>query len=295
MMAREAALRVREPRADARTGHVSDPGGLTAITRGDSVFDLGSLLQNRRWLSDETPFRHTLATNVFVPVFYRALEQEFRELFSRGLAEERDGSRLSRRIRGYDVYSYTFRPDVSGPLAIFASRPWHDMMAGLFDVVATRDIDIAIHHHAVGSRSGWVHNDLNPGWFERRERPDGMNVRDDELCSYTHGDPAKPGVAPTETIRAVAVMFYFANPPWTPGDGGETGLYERASQPVDEPSVRVPPHNNSLVAFECTSQSHHAFIRNRRHPRNCVVMWLHRAKTEALDRWGQGAIVEWKR
>ncbi len=90
------------------------------------------------------------------------------------------------------------------------------------------------------------------------------------------------------------MIFYLANP--VRGVvGGETGLYRAASDPIDRPADVVPPVNNSLVAFECTPTSFHGFMSNRNAVRNCLVMWLHREKTEAIRRWGESSIVYWRR
>jgi Rps23 Pro-64 3,4-dihydroxylase Tpa1-like proline 4-hydroxylase len=95
------------------------------------------------------------------------------------------------------------------------------------------------------------------------------------------------------TVRAVAILYYTANEPWTPGDGGETGLYRRRTDPPDRPAARVAPHNNSMVAFECTPNSFHSFVTNRAKPRRSVTMWLHRRDTDVVDRWGEESIVAW--
>ena len=99
-------------------------------------------------------------------------------------------------------------------------------------------------------------------------------------------------MAVRETMRAIAILYYLNNPEWSPGDGGQTGLYRAMSDQVDQAVVSVPPINNSLVAFECSPRSFHTFRTNRQ-PRNSVVMWLHREKDEALAQWGEDSIVPW--
>ena len=99
-------------------------------------------------------------------------------------------------------------------------------------------------------------------------------------------------MAVRETMRAIAILYYLNNPEWLPGDGGETGLYRAITDQVDQAVVSVPPINNTLVAFECSPYSFHAFRTNRQ-PRNSLVMWLHREKAEALAQWGEGSIVPW--
>ena len=44
------------------------------------------------------------------------------------------------------------------------------------------------HHHALGSESGKIHNDLNPAFFADNPNADGVNVNDPRLCSYQFGD-----------------------------------------------------------------------------------------------------------
>ncbi|MDT4982832.1 MAG: hypothetical protein QOF95_322, partial [Pseudonocardiales bacterium] len=94
-------------------------------------------------------------------------------------------------------------------------------------------------------------------------------------------------------IRAVSLLFYVGNPDWVPGDGGETGLFANIDTAARGPRAAVPPVNNSLVMFECTPFSWHAFVSNVSNPRNSVVMWLHRRKDEAVARWGEQSIVYW--
>jgi 2OG-Fe(II) oxygenase superfamily len=171
------------------------------------------------------------------------------------------------------------------------SREWHDLLARIVGVTATGDVSASVHHHDPGGASGWPHNDLNPGWFaEPAAGPDEVRLAAEGDVGYHHGTRPE-GVPARETVRAVSLLFYLANPPWSPGDGGETGLYE--SVRADRPSVAVPPVNNSLVAFECTPFSYHGFISNHRAPRNSVVMWLHRDRGEAVERWGEQSIVSW--
>jgi len=150
---------------------------------------------------------------------------------------------------------------------------------------------VTLHHHDVGSLSGAPHNDLNPGWFVDERSPSGVTVADPSVCSYTTGR-TKDRRPVVERIRSVALIYYLANPEVYTG-GGETGLYERGTDPVQRPALAVPPVNNSLVAFECTPYSFHSFITNPNVERNCLVMWLHRPKEAVVRRWGSHSIVGW--
>jgi hypothetical protein len=252
-------------------------------------------LEERRWWRRELPFPHVVAERVFRPTMYAAIESSFREVFARGLTDDsRDHSRFARSMKGYDAYGYRPPRDLDGPLAVFASREWRDLLASVFAVETTEDVEISLHHHCVGGKTGWIHNDLNPAWYVDQPRADGINLSNPLICSYHFGHTSGTDLTPRERIRAVAVLFYLANEPWSPGDGGETGIYAVRSTPADQPVFAMPPHNNSLLAFECTPFSYHTFIANKRAPRNSIVMWLHRPKQHVIERWGEAAIEPWR-
>jgi hypothetical protein len=244
---------------------------------------------NRRWLRREKPFPHIIATNVFSRAFYRSLEREFYRQFEQAAPGGLNDPSL--KMRGYDAYGLHFSPNQSGPFSIFVSRAWHDLMASLFNVNACGFINAGLHHHLVGSGNGRVHTDLSIGWFVDYPSRSGIRVSRHDLCHYTDGAALAPGVRPFESVRAVSMLFYLANPPWSPGDGGETGLYQSSQDPVDSPAFRMPPINNSILLFECTPHSYHSFLRNNKSVRNSIIMWIHSSKDQAIARWGDDALV----
>lgn len=251
-------------------------------------WDLAGLLAHRRWVRREQPFPHVVAQNVFVPEFYQQLHDEF-------LRVERDNPHLfERSMKGYDASATDLRRHQNGPLGIFVSRAWHDLMAGAFGVEGTGDVAASIHHHDAGSATGWPHHDLAPGWFPGPRPPaDQVRLTDMDAVDYYHGPGERRTVPPPrETVRAVSLLFYLGNPEWEPGDGGETALFASVGDAHRGPSATVPPVNNSLVMFECTPFSWHTFLTNRK-PRNSVVMWVHRDKADAVARWGEQSIVPW--
>lgn len=249
------------------------------------AWELGSLLANRRWVRRERPFPHVVAQNVFVPEFYAELDEQYRRI---------EEDRFHRNMKGYDASGSELSAHVDGPLGVFASRAWHDMLARIWHLDATGDIAGSLHHHDPGGKSGWPHNDLAPGWFPSPPAgPDTVLLSNSPHVDYFTG-PRIPGTPARETVRAVALLFYLANPDWQPGDGGETALFASCGGANRGPAATVPPINNSLMMFECTPFSWHSFLTNRK-PRNSLVMWLHRTKEEALERWGDDRIVYWHR
>jgi hypothetical protein len=239
------------------------------------------------------PFPHVIAHNVFTPPVYHKLERAFQDVLARGLSDVPDQRRLA-RIGGHDIYLLSFLAYVPTPFGIFSSPFWSHTLAALFDVHPTGDVSLGLHHHCVGSASGSLHHDLNPGWFVDAPNANGINLLHPQ-CNYQTGDVSDETRKPREVMRAVAMLFYLNNPPWSAGDGGATGLYRSRDDAVDEPVAIVPPINNSMLVFECTPYSYHAFISNHRHPRDSVIMWLHRPKAEVVERWGEKHIVYWTR
>lgn len=251
---------------------------------------LRSVLAPHPWAYAARPFPHIVARQVFRDAVYADIDRAFSDVLAAGLDAGPLG--FARTTPGYDVFSHTMRQGQAGPFGLFCSRPWHDLLAAVTGIAATGHTFCGLHHHAVGSASGAVHNDLNPGWFPRAAAPSEVVLNDHALCSY-YGGHVAPGVQPVETVRGVAMIFFLHNPPCSPGDGGEIGLYEHARAPVGHPAVAVPPLNNSLVLFECTPHSYHAFMGNRRTPRNSLIMWIHRPLDDVVARWGQESIINW--
>jgi hypothetical protein len=258
------------------------------VTKGRAEKGVRAVLRAPRWWYRLEPFPHFVAYDVFVRPFYAALESALQEILSRGFATGSDPARFSHNMPNSDAYAWNFPPDIDGPLSLFYSRGWHNLVASLTGINATDDVNGALHHHQMRSKTGSIHDDLALVWFSRQPRADGVNPMDLSRCSYTTGKTSHPKVVSRSTVRAATMIYYFGNRPWSQGDGGETGLYDRHDQGAEHPTAVVPPINNSIVIFECTPYSHHSFISNRRQPRNSAILWLHCSKEEVDSRWGPG-------
>jgi hypothetical protein len=264
---------------------VSEAIAPTAIARFEQR-PLSELLANRRWVRRAEPFPHVIAQHVFVDEFYAQLHRQFEQI-----AREHPEA-FTRGIANYDAAAADVEHYADGPLGVFVSREWHDVVAGIVGVAATGDVTAALHHHDPGSRRGWPHNDLNPGWFGGRP-PASEELRMQNVDGVNYRTGSRPdGVPARETVRAVSLLFYLGNGEWQVGDGGETGLFASYDSERAGPAVVVPPINNSLVLFECTPYSLHAFLGTNT-PRNSMVMWVHRDKADAVRRWGEHSIVYW--
>jgi hypothetical protein len=265
----------------------------TAGKPGDP--DLARLLVPRPWVLCNDPFPHVRAERVFVDDIYRELASAFETILGGDERASWPEARFSRNMPGFDASAVDFDDHVGQPFDLFVSRPWHDLFARLFAVNANGCVSGALHHHAIGSRDGFVHNDLNPGWFVDACHDQDIVIPRGALCAYRNGSmPGGANVTPRETVRAIVIIYYLNNAAWHAGDGGETALYRAAGDALEHSVITVPPLNNSLVAFEITPASFHAFRKNHRHARNSVIVWLHREKAEVVSRWGNSVIVRWQ-
>jgi hypothetical protein len=241
--------------------------------------ELDSMLLNRRWIVRPRPFRYIVARDVFTPPVYARLEESYR-----GVLERTTGSAY---LKKHDIHGGGLVPENAEDFAPLLSRQWHDMIARIFEINATGHVIAGIHHHRIGSANGSPHNDTNPVWFNGDPQPPELEFARHDYVDYTTGKVQRDDATPRQVMRGVALMYYLANPQWSPGDGGETGLYRSRRDDPERPVARIPPLNNSLFAFECTPRSWHGFISNRRLERNTVIMWLHRSYEEATELFGE--------
>lgn len=256
--------------------------------------ELREVLANRAWLRRVEPFPHVVAHDVFTREYYAELAAQVEGLLALGLSERPARGRFSRNIPGYDAYGMGLDTSCEGPLSLFLTPAWRDMVGGLFGIGTTPYVFAGLHHHTPGSRDGFIHNDFNPVWFPRADNG-AIQVPQQERCSYKTGEGTLPEDQKVEVLRGAAVILFVGNDGWHPGDGGETALFASRAGPVGAPAARCSPESNSLLAFECTPRSFHAFAANRRLPRTSVIMWVHRPLEEGVARFGEEHLERWKR
>lgn len=258
------------------------------------MVNLENVIQNRRWERHNYPFPYVYAQNVFTNDFYQSLENEYKAILAKGLSEDLSaGGQFSRNMPGYDCYGMGFVPGVTGGnLSVFISPHWYNVMGNLCGVKGTGHMNAGMHHHKIGSDHGFIHNDLNPVWFPIAGEGfiRGPNYK---ICNYKNGSGPLAENEKVEVCRAVAMIFYLNNGPWFDGDGGETGFYSDPHSPVDQPAVRIPPYDNSLIVYECTPISYHSFIHNRVNTRSSIIMWIHRTIEDATETFGDEHFERW--
>jgi hypothetical protein len=252
---------------------------------------VADLLAGSRWLRASDPFPYVVAHDVFTGPVHRELTSHYRSVAARGLSETLDSTHFSRSLGGdYDAYGVSLGAMLPGPLELFAAPQWHAFLNALFGVRGTGHMNIGAHRHLRGGRAGCVHNDFNPVYFPADQAG---QIRLPEPASCAYNDGSGPPGARIEVVRAVAMLYFLANAGWNPGDGGETGLYDRPDAAPSRPVVRIAPRDNTLLAFECTPSSWHAFMPNPGAERNCIILWTHRTLDDAVARWSAKDLVRW--
>ncbi len=257
------------------------------------MYELRHILNNRAWTRRSLPFPHVVARNIFVPSFYDALSTQINNILRLGLSETPSHRQFSRNIPGYDSYGIGLAHGGNAPTAIFLSPAWRDMICAIFGIGITPYMIAGAHHHTVGSTSGFIHNDFNPVWFPSNTGEVIQTPRND-TCSYKTGSGRLTDSEKICVVRGAALLFYLNNERWSHGDGGETGIYSNPKSNIVKPMAACPPINNSLLAFECTPNSYHAFITNKKSTRTSIIMWVHRTMDEAVQRFGSEQLERWK-
>jgi hypothetical protein len=227
------------------------------------------------WWVHERPFRHIRAHGVFREEIYDRLAAAF-------IAA---GGDLRKTQSTYDALILPMSQILRRSFAPLFDRSWTEFLANLLDLPALSQIDGALHHVPVASRSGWIHNDFCSGWFSRNQTGD-IVFPDRANCDYFTGTAKSPEARPQELIRAATMIFYLRNDDWKEGCGGETGLYASSRHGRGEASV-VPPVSNSLLLFECSPHSYHSLTANPGCARNSIILWIHSTVENAEARWGQ--------
>ncbi|MGV7625331.1 2OG-Fe(II) oxygenase, partial [Mycobacterium kansasii] len=85
------------------------------------------MIAHRYWVRRLKPFPHVTVQNVFNQAFYDTLEDHYRRI----AAVE---TKFNTKTPGYDASMALIRDNLDGPLAVFTSREWHDIIAGVAGV-----------------------------------------------------------------------------------------------------------------------------------------------------------------
>lgn len=221
------------------------------------------------------PFNHVVIDNFFKEDFLEELTHYYQTIFSKGLVDddtEKERFHLFEKKINYD--GYVFSPEVTQeePLKLFFSVAWNRFFSNIFNKPTTFGTSFALHHHPTGDKAGWVHHDYATYTFPYKlVLPNGVTGTRGEAGKVTL-TPAEEKTKNIQQKRTIALIFYFNNPEWKEGDGGETGLYTSKSE--DSLFKKVAPVNNRLLAFDVSPQSFHAFQENHA-DRNSFVQWFH--------------------
>lgn len=251
----------------------------------DQIMATSDYLRDRAWRVHDLPYRYCVAKDVFVDSVREQLSSAFEERISKSRSK-------STPYANYDAVILPFEEADRAKFHPLLDRPFLATVASALQLDVTFEVDGALHRHPPGSRTGWIHNDFNPGWFPRAARNDELLLCDHGVCNYRTGVASRAEISPVQRMRRLTLIYYLNNRDWREGDGGETGLYPSAERSVLEPEVALPPIDNSFLAFECSPHSYHSFLSSKRQ-RNSIILWLHWSLEAAKSRWPHHDPVRW--
>jgi nucleoside-diphosphate-sugar epimerase len=221
---------------------------------------------------------------------YQQLERAFNEKLSQGVNEENVEGKFSRsnaaategdQVNRYGAYIDRLHIRETSPYGIFYSRAFFDRMQEFFDFPFSPHMIGSLHHHKLNSPTGWIHSDFHYCNFIWNPNSEQLNPWTAGCCVYQKGYDTRPDIL--KCYRSVAIIFYVANQPWSPGDGGETCFFK--TNDWRDLCISVPPINNTAVAFEVSPHSYHTFVTNKVNPRNSVAFWFHSEPSYSLKRF----------
>lgn len=242
-------------------------------------------VRNKRWPVQRWPFKHLIVHDLFEDEVVKRLKIAFQ------MRIQDHGLRRT-SVANYDAAIMPFVDDDRTAFFPFLNPDWLRLISRAMNLDTTLEVDGALHSHPPGSRNGWIHNDFNPGWFARSAKPDEVYLSTLGDCNYKSGKMVLADVQPVCRMRYLTLIYYLNNPHWSPGMGGETGIYLSQRQDVDRADIFVPPLNNTMLLFECTPHSWHSF-RTTSFQRNSITLWLHRDFDQAKQQWPRHEPVYW--
>jgi hypothetical protein len=227
------------------------------------------------------PFRHFRGTNVLPPGRYEVTASKFREILALPSNFRRS------RFKNYDAQIMPIENDLPASFPDLFSATAISFLHRVVGIPFQPRVVAAIHSSPPNSRSGWIHTDYLPVWFDDNAvSPGEVAFMTEMMCDYT-GRPT-PHFAPRrEYARAATMIYYLCNDDWSPADGGQTGLYPAERGELEQSSILIAPINNSCLIFECSPHSYHRFMTNPGRRRNSFILWLHLSAEDADRRWGK--------
>lgn len=227
------------------------------------------------------PFNYLVVEDVFEPVLAANLAFLFRELIvgAQGIGKVGEVGELI-----YDALNFT--PTVEHvketAMSVFASAELREFVSSVFHIRLDENFMLGMHRHNPGSRRGWPHTDFAVVSFPNTPTHfNGWRIfHQGNGCNYAD-DSRDRQPDSIKTARAVACLYYTANPEWERGMEGETGIYADLGKRLVD---RVAPKSNSLLIFEISPISYHGFLGSTQVQRNSYIWWYHSHPRYLLER-----------
>lgn len=227
------------------------------------------------------PFPHIVVDKLFNKHFYKVMCEEFDKRLKKGLSDKFAKDKFW-KFGHYDAWCWTFNPKTDQVFSdVFYSLEWRQWVNKFFNMKLTKNMLAEFHYHKPNSASGYIHSDYDLASFKWEPLPNGVNPHMHQVAYRGRSKGADK-----YAVRNIAMLYYFNNPSWHEGDGGETALFDRCED-GSEPVQKVAPLNNRLLAFQISPISHHTFLTNKKNVRNTMVMWFHAKEEYVTELYGK--------
>jgi hypothetical protein len=166
-----------------------------------------------------------------------------------------------------------------------ASVQLKNFIGSVFGVSLDENLMIGMHRHNPPSKAGWSHSDFAVVSFPNIPCNFSSHRVFTQDYSVNYADDSALLQPDTlKTARSIACLYYTASNHWSAGKGGETGLFLPNRETL---AVKVPPRGNSLLAFEISPLSYHAYLGSASMERNCFIWWYHSPIPYITERYAE--------
>jgi hypothetical protein len=246
---------------------------------------------NARFTLSSYPYNYLIIEDLFDDGIANSLSTTFHDLIRGAKAIGKVGE-VGELVYEAVNYTPTLLEFEGTPVSYVASLELKNLIAEVFDIRLDENLMLGMHRHHPPSKAGWTHTDFAVVSFPRIPLNFGGQRVFAQGCSGNYSDDSRDRQPDAiKTARAIACLYYTGNPTWSPGMGGETGIYLPDGKTL---VASAPPKNNLLFAFEISPLSYHAYLGAPMMQRNSYIWWYHAPPAYLIRRHGDAAEVRAK-
>lgn len=232
------------------------------------------------------PYHHVVISNIFKSEVYEEICDIFPALIAKCSGPYGKSKNATSQYEAY-IASINLKDCTNNHyLSILISDYLKKFLSNLFNIQTNQYIASSAHWHMAPSKSGFIHRDFAVCSFKSSS-----NIMMSDQYEYTD-DSDTNDESIVKTMRSLVFLYYLNNPSNLDDYiGGGTGIYTNFNSTLIK---EVRPRNNSLLAFEITPKSYHAYV-GANFNRSAIVQWYHSSPAYLLNRHWHDVIEFYKK